>query len=169
MTHSCCAHAKQTCRIHGWVMSHMYRMSHVTRVYKSYYTCEWVMAHIWMDIDCVMSHAREAVNLHTWMSHVTKIYQSYYTYEWVMSHTWMRISWVLCTLSNNQHSNANESRHTCEWVMSHTWMDIGRVLRTLSNMSHTWLSHAALPNKSWRTYNWVVSHMEMCDVTHIKQ
>ena len=67
-------------------------IGHVTHMYGSCHTYEWVMSHIWM-------------------RHVTYMNESCHTCEWVMSHMWM-----------SHFTHVNESCHICEWVMSHMWM-----------------------------------------------
>jgi len=112
---------------HVW-MSHG---THVgSRVIKSWHTCDWVMAHVWL-------------------SHGTRVIESWHTCEqrpglpvidsaaasavlteceWVMAHVWINHGTHLdarnrfgCGVSSARSgTRVDESRHMCDWVMAHT-------------------------------------------------
>jgi len=107
-----------------WVTSHVC-MSSVTRIKKSWYSCERVMSHMWTG------------HLATHMNESCHTYDLCHTHERVMSHIWvMPYIWTshVTHMSHATHMNepchAYETCHIYERVMSHIWV-----------MPHTWTSH----------------------------
>ena len=130
------------------------QMSHVTYMIESCHTCEWVMAHIWMNQVTFMSHI--------WISYVTHTNESCHLYKRVKSR--VRMSHV---------THVNASCHTYGCVTPDIWRGhvrhwneschthINKSCHTLSKKSY----HAHI-NHSYHTYEKVTSHIRMSHATH---
>jgi len=148
-------------------MSHIC-IRHGTHMNESWYTCKWVMAHIWMShgtrnytarlevVPCQTGHTYQWVTAHM--------------YEWVMdkhmNESWRKKHVYYTGLGKVVHclsyhmwmsygTRVNESWHTCEWVMTQSTCAQCRSSRSgaLSVISHV--------DELWRTCKWVMAHIWM--------
>jgi len=163
---TCTAHVRVTC---VWPKS---RMSHITQIYESYHTYEWVVhsamyvsrmceswhryhgTHQW-----VTSHTNESC--HTPISHVTRVLMRHVT-QTTESRT------APCTQLSSRHlymsvaRHMDESYHTHEWVMSCV---------LIGHVTHIAESCTALCSQlsSRHLYVWVLPHPWTSHVTHTNE
>ena len=165
--------------IDNWVMSHIQR-NLVSHMHESCHTYSWVM-----------SHTYKRIMSHTCRSHVTHTHESCLTYlesylTWVMCDTHHRWWHTLSHVSHirSRFSHTNESCLTYEGVMSHiqtnyfshmesylTWVMCDthhRWWHTLSHVSHM-RSRFSHTNESCVIYKWIMSHIQMSHVSHMKE
>ena len=166
-----------------WVMSHIW-MSHVTHMKEACHTYEWGMSHRVMSHEsCVMSRSI------TLSRHVTQLSLSHSLVKsCIMSH----IQIIPATHMNEKCRSLYCSVLQCVAV----WCSVLRCIAVCRSVLQCaavycsvlqcaavccsvlqcaavscsvlqWMSHVTQTNKSCYTYEWVMSHIWMCHVTHM--
>jgi len=120
------------------------------------------------DVSSIMAQVCQKDPTFMWMNHVSSewvIWMRHVPYEWVMSH--VNESCLIRKGDMNASCVIDVSRVACEWVVSH--MDESWFMSHIAESCYIWLTYALTHphvNDSWQTYESVILHVSVSDVTH---
>jgi len=165
-----------------WVMSHIW-MSHVTHMNESCHTytiesrCRNPCRHthdpikyvgLWMSRFTQVNeswHAFDGVMSHIWMSHVTHIQMSHVPRMNVICCAYPRVmSHMMCRNLTPAHSAIAGGSNLYIYIYIYTNVSCSTYKWCMFSIS---VSHVTLMNESLHTYEWVVSHIYECVMSHV--